>query len=141
VIIRQMDIKDYEELLKLWEHKPDIGDGQIDSRDKFEKFLRRNSSYNLVCQHKNQIIGSILCGSDGQSAYIYHLAIREDYRLKGIESDMINELIRKLSIDGVKECRLFVMDDNYDEQDFWISEGWKQNRDMIVFSRKLKASN
>lgn len=136
-----MDINDYDEILKLWEDIPDIGDRQFDTKDKLERFLSKNSYYNLVCQVKNQIVGSILCGSDGQRAYIYHLAVRKDYRLKGIEGDMISELVRKLSIDGIEECKLFVIDDNYEEQDFWTSEGWKESRDLLVFSKKLKGGN
>jgi len=137
VIIRQMDINDYEEILKLWTEVPNVESNQLQSKDKLERFLRKNSSYNLVCQVNNKIIGTLLCGSDGQRAHIYHLAIREDYRSKETESYMINELIRKLKKDGVEECSLFVRDYNYEEQDFWITEGWKESRELLIFSRKL----
>jgi len=137
VIIRQMNIYDFDEMLKLWEKVADIADILLDSKAKLERFLRKNSSYNLVCQAKNQIIGTILCGSDGQRAYIYHIAVRKDYESKSIATDLISEVIRKLRADGIEECRLFVIDDNYQEQDFWSNEGWKESRDLLVFSRQL----
>lgn len=136
-----MDVKDYEEILKLWQSIPNTDDGKLDSKDKFSSFLKKNSSYNIVCQVNNEIIGAILCGCDEKRAYIYNLVVREDYRLKGIGDDMLNELIRKVSSDGIDECRIFVLGDNYEEQDFWSSKGWKENVDLLVFSKKLHADN
>ena len=48
---------------------------------------------------------------------IYHIAVRKDYE-SSITTDLISEVIRKLRADGIEECRLFVIDDNYQEQDF-----------------------
>ena len=52
-------------------------------------FLNRNPTTCFVAVEDDKIIGTILCGHDGRRGYIYHLAVAEEYRRKGIASQLL----------------------------------------------------
>jgi ribosomal protein S18 acetylase RimI-like enzyme len=137
MIIRQMTINDYEELLRLWENTPGIGVSEADSRENIERFLNRNSCFNMVCQIDNRIVATVLCGYDGRRGYIYHVAVDNKYRLRGIGLALVDEVLKRLRTEGVDKCHLFVFSDNYPAQDFWSNTGWEQRDDLLIYSRKL----
>jgi ribosomal protein S18 acetylase RimI-like enzyme len=137
VIIRQMTINDYDELLRLWEDTPYIGISEADSKENLERFLKKNPCFNIVCQIDNKIVATVLCGCDGRRGYLYHVAVEYSYRLRGIGLEMVNEVLNRLRTEGIDKCHLFVFSDNIAAQDFWSNTQWEQRDDLLVFSRKL----
>ncbi|MDP4087697.1 MAG: GNAT family N-acetyltransferase [Bacillota bacterium] len=136
MIIRQMTINDYEEVLSLWERTPGIGISEADTRDNMYRFLQRNPCLNMVCQMDNRIVGTILCGSDGRRGYIYHTAVEREYRLRGIALELVKEVLKRLRVLGIDKCHLFVFADNKVGQDFWKAVGWQRRDDLLIFSKR-----
>lgn len=137
MIVRQMTINDYDEVLRLWERTPGIGVCESDSRESIEKFLNRNPCFNLVCQIDNKIVATVLCGYDGRRGYIYHVAVESKYRLRGIGVVLVDEVLKRLRTEGIDKCHLFTFKDNYSAQDFWSNTGWDLREDLLIYSRKL----
>lgn len=138
MIIRQMTINDYEEVVRLWERTPGIGISEADSKDRLEIFLKRNPCLNMVCQVDNRIIGTILCGCDGRRGYIYHTAVEKKYKLRGIAAELVKEALKRLRAAGIDKCHLFVFSNNEDGQEFWSAVGWDRREDLLVYSKSTE---
>jgi len=136
-IIRPMYVADYECARKLWEKTEGIGLREADSRAKIADLLSRNAGLSYVCEQRERIIGTILCGYDGRRGYIYHLAVDEENRLKGIGKNLVEVCLKELKKKGGDKCHLFVFNDNETGKKFWSKLGWTNREDIMVYSRSI----
>jgi N-acetylglutamate synthase len=132
-----MTIDDYSQAETLWRDTPGIGLSDADSRGNIEFFLNRNPGMSFSAFEGDRLIGTIMSGHDGRRGYIYHLAVHEDYRRRGIGGMLIKESLRKLELVGIGKCHLFVFGENEDGKGFWRRQGWMLRDDIAVFSMNL----
>ncbi|WP_163194610.1 GNAT family N-acetyltransferase [Clostridium thermarum] len=137
MIIRQMTINDYDEVMRLREAAPYIVVSDADSRENLARFLEKNACFNIVCQIENRIVAAVLCGCDGRRGYIYSVAVEHKYRIRGIGLEMVNEVLKRLRAEGIDTCHLFISKDNLWDQDFWSNTGWEQRNDMLIYTQRL----
>jgi N-acetylglutamate synthase len=79
--ISEMTIGDYDEVLALWQSCGDEGvcvDEDVDSRKAIAAYLKRHDGMSFVAREKNQLIGAVLCGTDGRRGYLNHLAVDKE---------------------------------------------------------------
>ena len=81
---------------------------------------------NLVVLHENRIIATIKCSHDGRRGYIHHLAVKKEFREKGIAKELVNKCIKNLQEKGIKKYRVFVLDSNKEAMDFWKHIGFEE---------------
>ena len=63
VILREMQLEDYEQVYQLWLTIDGFGIRSIDdSYEGVERFLKRNPTTSVVAELDGHIVGSILCG-------------------------------------------------------------------------------
>lgn len=80
-----MTIKDYEKVHDLWIHTTGIElNTTDDSREGIAQYLIRNPNTCFVAEDNGEIIGAIMSGHDGRRGFIYHAAVNEKYRGRGI---------------------------------------------------------
>ena len=85
IIIRSMTMDDYEEVFDMWQSISGFGIRTWDdSREGIARFIARNPGLSVVALHEGQIVGSILCGHDGRRGCLYHVCVKEAYRMLGI---------------------------------------------------------
>ncbi|HOB09566.1 MAG: GNAT family N-acetyltransferase [Limnochordia bacterium] len=137
VTILEMQPSDYHDMYELWRSTPGIGLSNADTKENLEKFLDRNKGLSFVCKHEDRLIGTVLCGHDGRRGYIYHAAVAEAYRGKGIGRSLIEKSLEKLKAEGINKCHLFVIADNTSGHHFWTSVGWYKRDDILVYSKDL----
>lgn len=135
--IRQMNIDDYKKAMDLWQKTPGIGLSRADSNQRLAYFLDKNKGLCFVCEMNNKIVGTILCGHDGRRGFIYHLAVDEEYRLKGIGKALVKEALLGLKKEGIHKCHIFVMKDNQVGKVFWEKMGFIKRDDIEVFSKEV----
>ena len=122
--IRSMSLNDYESVYRLWSTSEGMSLDEDDSRDGIELYLRRNPKSCFVALDGKEIIGVVLCGHEGRRGILRHLAVRPDYRKKGIATSLICACFEALSAEGIKKCNIFVMDDNGAGLLFWEHIGF-----------------
>ena len=66
---------------------------EFDSSSRIDTYLKRNPKMSTVAQFHDDIIGTVLCGHDGRRGTIYHVAISEEHRGKGIAKRMVERSI------------------------------------------------
>ena len=101
MVIRKMKIEDYDNVYDLWMSCVGMGLNNLDdSKEGVDKFIQRNPDTCLVAEKDSKIIGVIMVGNDGRRGYIYHTAVRPDYRRMGIAGKLVDKAMNELSALG-----------------------------------------
>jgi len=136
--IREFEIKNYEEVLDLWESSEGVDlDKDIDTRDRTAMYLQRNPGLSFLAWKNNKIVGAVLCGHDGRRGYLHHLAVEKDSRDKGIGAALVEKSLNRLRSMGIGKCHLFVSDNNVDGKDFWERVGWEERSELKIRSKGI----
>ena len=126
ISIREFVLDDYDAVYALWQNAgPGIGLGRSDTRDEVAKKLQRDRDLFLLALDGDKIIGTVIGGFDGRRGLIYHLAVEETYRARGIGKMLMDEIERRLVAKGCLRCYLLVMDDAREVIDFYRHLGWE----------------
>lgn len=139
--IRKMRISDYEEVHKLWLSCDGVGLNELDdSKDGIERFLLRNPDTCFVAERDGNAAGVILAGNDGRRAYIYHLAVLEEYRGRDIATQLVDAVMNALKLLGIKKAALVVFKDNMGGNAFWEKLGFTVREDLIYRNKVVPES-
>lgn len=139
--IRRMRISDYEEVHKLWLSSEGVGLNELDdSKDGIGRFLLRNPDTCFVAERDGNAAGVILAGNDGRRAYIYHLAVLEEYRGRDIATQLVDAVMNALKLLGIKKAALVVFKDNMGGNAFWEKLGFTVREDLIYRNKVVPES-
>ena len=141
--IRAMTIEDYDGLHSLWMSIRGFGIRSLDdSREGVERFLRRNPSISVVAAAEDgQVVGGILCGHDGRRGCLYHVCVREDFRLHGIGKAMVVFCMNALKDEGINKVSLIAFTQNDVGNKFWNRIGWTKREDLNYYDFTLNEAN
>jgi len=126
IVIRVMRETDLDEALKLWRISFNAGfSTNFDTKEILIKYLNRNTEFSSVaCTMDGRIVGALMCGHDGRRGSIYHTAVYNEYRKKGIGRKMEQRSISELKNIGITTGFLFININNPGSKEFWDSIGW-----------------
>jgi len=129
---------DYEQVYKLWGSiARGVRVGHSDTLAEIEKKLARDPDLFLVAESDGNIIGSVIGGYDGRRGLIYHLAVAESLRGKGIGSCLMDEVESRLRARGCLKCYLLVTDDNPEAEEYYKHRGWQHMEYIHLFGKEL----
>ena len=123
---REFTSADYEAACALWTEVEGVEICEGDSRAEIEAYLQRNPGLSRVAEENGAIIAAALCGHDGRRAYIYHFAVAQNFRGRGIGAALLEDCVRGLRAAGLHRAILLVADDNSLGQNFWLRHGWEK---------------
>jgi ribosomal protein S18 acetylase RimI-like enzyme len=123
--IIEMKLDRYSELIDFWKSCEGLYTSDDDNYENLRTYLKRNRKLNFIVLHENRIIATIKCGHDGRRDYIHHLAVKEEFRNKGIAKGLVNKCIENLKNQGIKQYRVFVLDSNQEAMKFWKHIGFE----------------
>ena len=140
--IREMTIDDYPQVHDLWMKISGFGIRSIDdSREGVEHFLKRNPTTSVVAVEKDKVVGCILCGHDGRRGCLYHVCVREDYRLLGIGKAMVVFCMNALKEEHINKVSLIAFTKNDVGNAFWNRIGWTHRLDLNYYDFTLNEAN
>ena len=90
-----------------------------------------------MAEKDSKIIGVIMVGNDGRRGYIYHTAVRPDYRRMGIAGKLVDKAMNELSALGINKAALVVFDRNSAGNAFWETQGFTVRDDLIYRNKAL----
>lgn len=138
--IRRMTTDDYDAVYVLWTGTQGMGMRSLDdSREGIARFLSRNPRTCFVAEAEGAIVGVILCGHDGRRGYIYHTAVRPEYRRQGIGKRLVDSVLAALKSEGIHKAALVVYKTNETGNEFWQSVGFTERDDLIYRNLSLNA--
>jgi GNAT superfamily N-acetyltransferase len=71
-----------------------------------------------------KIVAAVLCGHEGRRGILRHLAVKPEFRRKGIARALVKECLAGLGKEGIKKCNTFVLDEDPEARRFWEHMGW-----------------
>ena len=139
--IRPMTEQDYDAVRALWLTIRGFGIRALDdSREDIVRFIRRNPTTSVVAEMEGNIIGSILCGSDGRQGALYHVCVAKAYRRRGIGTRMVGYCMHQLKEMGINKVGLIAFTSNEAGNAFWKQIGW-QKSDVNYYTFTLNEEN
>ncbi|MFR5133885.1 MAG: GNAT family N-acetyltransferase [Acutalibacter sp.] len=136
--IRPMEWTDYQKVYALWLSCPGMGLNDLDdSLEGIGRFLQRNPETCFVAVEGESIAGCILAGTDGRRAYIYHTAVRPEFRRRGIGRQLVERLLAALQKIGIHKAALVAFSRNQPGNAFWEKMGFTVRTDLTYRNRAL----
>ncbi len=132
-----LKMTDYAEALALWQATPGVGLSSADQPERIQAYLERNPGLSFVARAGGELIGAVLCGHDGRRGYLHHLAVRPDWRGKGVGRELMRRCLDGLAKAGIDRCHIFVYHDNEQGRRFWLRQGWKERLDLEIMAMDL----
>lgn len=135
--IRKFKIKDYNEIIALWEkaHLPYKPRGR-DSRKNNEKQIKQANTIFLVAEQNNIIIGAVLGTHDSRKGYINRLAVMPAFQNRGIGRRLVNEVEKHMHRIGIGIITSLVEDWNKTSLKVFERLGYKEHKDIRYFSKR-----
>lgn len=138
ICVRTMNIDDYDKVYALWMSCKNMGFNNLDdSREGIEKFLNRNPGISFVAEEGDRIIGIVLSGHDGRRGYIYHMAVSETHRGRGIATKLLEHCLDALKDEGIHKVALLVFNRNEVGNVFWEKQGFTVRNDVAYRNKVL----
>ena len=125
---------DYPKLIKLWESSEWIDVRQTDTPEALKKFLRRNPGCNFAAYAGVRLVGAVLAGHDGWRGYLYHMAVKPDYRERGIGARLVSAAVDAIKQDGIPKVHCLVKRNNLVAQQFWEACGFEMREELFDYS-------
>ena len=128
---------DYPAVIELWQYAgPGIHVRRSDQPEGIELKLQRDPDLFLIAEADGQMIGAVLGGFDGRRGMMYHLAVAESQRRRGIGLALMEELERRLRAKGCIRYYLLVTQDNESAVKFYEDYGW-QRMPLYIYGKDL----
>ena len=133
-----MIIEDYHDVYRLWTLTKGMGLNNLDdTKTGINIFLQRNPNTCFVATFHNEIIGTIISGHDGRRGYIYHTAVSEKFRKKGIGQKLVTSSLSALKTEGINKVALVVFSKNKLGNLFWEKIGFRKREDLIYRDKTI----
>ena len=132
--IREMTIKDHDQIAEMFRATPGITFRDADSKEAIQTYLDRNPGLSFVAEVNGRIIGCVMCGHDGRRGYLQHLVVREEFRKRGIGEKLFKKCLDGLENIGIYKTHLFVQRTNGPGNRFWSGKGWQLREDVHMYS-------
>jgi len=133
--LRELTAADYEAALALWNSAPGVRTNE--PREEFERILQRNPGLGTAAWIGKELAGAVLCCHDGRRGYLYHLAVAEKFRRRGIARAIVDRCLQLLTREGIQRCTIFLIAENETGKTFWLNHGWRERTDLVAFARDL----
>ena len=121
--IRSYKDEDYEEV-KINLEDGGLFDESLDTKEVLKSKIKSNPDSILVAVVDKQIVGSVYLIQDLWSSFIFTLAVRKEFRERGIGSKLMEESERILKEKGIKDVALFVREGHKELIDYYQKRGY-----------------
>ncbi len=130
--------KDFNDVINLWRGS---GDGiqlrESDRPEEIRKKLERDPDLFLVAIDGETLIGAVMGAFDGRRGYVYHLAVVDHHRRKGVAKMLMAEVEHCLKAKGCLKINLLVMPENKSAMSFYLGIGYDRMK-VIPFGKNLR---
>ena len=137
VTTREFVIRDYDDVIALWEGVEGLEICEGDSREEIAEYLERNPGLSRVAEAGGKIVGAALCGHDGRRGWIYHLAVASSHRRQNVGKLLLDSCVDGLRAIGLKRAIILVAGDNAGGREFWLRNGWEDIDGAVAMTREL----
>jgi ribosomal protein S18 acetylase RimI-like enzyme len=135
--LRAASAADTDGLLELWREAAENDARPPDTAQAVTALLGRDPDAVIVAEHDGALIGSIIAGWDGWRYHLYRLAVRPDWRRRGVGSALLAAAERRLGALGATRVDAMVLDRNDLGQNLWQAGGYRRQDDWRRWVKAL----
>ena len=141
--IRPATIKDAKNVFELYRgEKYFAGNAKEPTSDysleDIKDYISKRSKIIYVCMLGEEIIGSLGVEFHKTYAFLSMVAVRKDFRKKGVASSLINRVEKECKKRNVKEIEGFTSTKNKPMQYFFKKQNWGKGNKFYFYSKILK---
>lgn len=137
--LRPMRAGDFAQLMALWQAADGVQLRDSDTPQALARFLARNPGCSWVAEAGEDLVGAVMAGHDGWRGALYHLAVRKDFRGRGLGGTLVRMALEALRAEGVPKVHCLVKRDNAEVGTFWEGCGFALRDDVLLFGRESDA--
>lgn len=125
MMLREFSMRDYEQVIDLWEALDGVGLSEDDSPEGIARLLASDPAF-LVLEDGGRIVGTVIGTWNGRRGWIYHLAVAAEYQRRGYGRLLLHEAENRLWAKGARKLALHVMPENENAQAFYRAMGYAE---------------
>lgn len=125
VVYRSLTEADLASALALWAAADGVEVAEGDEPAQLVAYLARNPGLSQGAWRGERLVGAVLAGHDGRRGYLYHLAVANEARGKGIGRALVERALAGIAAAGVVRALILVARDNPTGRAFWLGRGWE----------------
>ncbi len=118
VAMRKGRPEDIERVLELWKES-EATPSATDTREGLTRLLAEPKAVLLLAEADGRVVGTVIGGWDGWRGNIYRLAVRPEYRRRGIAGALMREVDAVLAGLGARRITALVEHDHSWAVGFW----------------------
>lgn len=131
--LRVCTLEDHAAVTSLW-HGCGLHPSRTDTVDGLARKLERDPDLFLLAVADGEVIGTVLGSYDGRRGWINRLAVRQDWRGKGLADRLMVEVERRLAAIGCEKVNLLIEPENGNVQAYYERLGY--GTDPLIFMEK-----
>lgn len=132
--VRRARSHDLNDVVAVW-HSCGLVPSAPGFRNELTYKLLRDPELALVAERAGDIVGAVLGGFDGRTAWVSRLGVRPDARRQGIARVLVAELLSRLDALGAPTDDLVVLDDTAEGRAFWTGLRFAEAPGTIRYTR------
>jgi ribosomal protein S18 acetylase RimI-like enzyme len=135
--LRSADLGELDLVLDVWRAAgaaPTITDDVA----ALEALLARDVEALIVAESDGVVVGTLIAAWDGWRGNMYRLAVRPEYRRRGVARDLVDEGQRRLRAQGCRRITALVLGDEKHAVEFWTAAGYEVQPEMDRFRTNLE---
>lgn len=139
IVIREFRYpQDYESAARLWQGMDrGVRFSRSDVPAEIEKKVARDPNLFLVAELDGELVGTVIGGFDGRRGMVYHLAVADAHRRRGVADQLMRELEKRLVAKGCIRAYLLVHADNAEARALYEKHDWIFLADDVVYSKDI----
>jgi ribosomal protein S18 acetylase RimI-like enzyme len=136
-VLRAATIDDVDRLLSMWQEAAENAGRPVDTRQAVTALLGRDPDALILAEQDGELVGSIIAGWDGWRCHLYRLAVRPDWRRKGVASALLRAAEDRFKRLGGSRADAMVLDGNDLGQNLWQASGYRKQDDWRRWVKTL----
>ena len=133
VELRECRIEDHAAVTSLW-HGCGLHPSRSDTAEGLARKLARDLELFLLAVQDGEVVGTLLGSYDGRRGWLNRLAVRSDWRGKGLADRLMAEVERRLLALGCDKVNLLIEPENGAVQAYYERLGYSS--DPLIFMEK-----
>lgn len=125
-----------ESILAFWRESAEDTNRQ-DDRPSVERLLSRDPDALLLAVAGTDIVGSVIAGWDGWRCHLYRIAVREDWRRRGVGKALVSAAETRFSAQGARRVDAMVLQKNALGHAVWAALGYKPQHEWRRWIKRL----
>jgi ribosomal protein S18 acetylase RimI-like enzyme len=134
--IRSAVAGDFPSVLELWADAAGPT-GLAETTERLTTLARTDPEALLVAGSEGFLVGALIAAWDGWRGSFYRLAVRPDWRRRGVARALLREGERRLGERGAVRLTAIVADDDIVAISFWTALGYERQARRARFIRHL----